>query len=185
MPVKGGYLALAGAGGLLIWSGLKGKNWSSVLKGVATGQQPSTVTTAYTIQGTSSSTSSNGNGSSNLNVTGPLGGSAKVNQGIGRVLAARYGWATGINWQALNYGWGTLESGWLTTALNGSWPSGAYGIPQAHPGNKLPKAGWPTYAGGQNSATAQILWGLEYIKQEYGSPSQVPGWLGQGGYEGY
>lgn len=56
------------------------------------------------------------------------------------------------------------ESGWSTTASNGS--SGAYGIPQALPGSKMASAGadWRT-----NPAT-QIAWGLSYIESRYGSP---------------
>ncbi|MEV0268874.1 lytic transglycosylase domain-containing protein [Hamadaea sp. NPDC050747] len=68
------------------------------------------------------------------------------------------------------------ESGWDETAENSS--SGAYGIPQALPGNKMATAGsdWRT-----NPAT-QIKWGLGYIKSVYGSPSaawahsQSTGW---------
>jgi hypothetical protein len=61
------------------------------------------------------------------------------------------------------------ESGWSNTAENPS--SGAYGIAQAlghGPTNQYP-------AGPANppvsSASAQIAWGLSYIKQTYGSPS--------------
>ena len=62
--------------------------------------------------------------------------------------------------------------------------SAAYGIPQANPGDKMASAGsdWKT-----NPAT-QIRWGLGYIKAEYGSPAQVPGWTPDGpaaGYTGY
>lgn len=68
------------------------------------------------------------------------------------------------------------ESGWRVNALNKS--SGAYGIPQALPGNKMASAGadWET-----NPAT-QIAWGLGYIGGRYGSPcgawskSQASGW---------
>jgi hypothetical protein len=67
------------------------------------------------------------------------------------------------------------ESGWNQLAANGS---GAYGIPQARPGNKMAKYGddWRT-----NPAT-QIKWGLEYIESRYNSPCgawsswQVHGW---------
>ena len=56
------------------------------------------------------------------------------------------------------------ESGWNHHAMNKS--SGAYGIPQALPGNKMASAGedWAT-----NPAT-QISWGLGYIEARYGTP---------------
>jgi hypothetical protein len=68
------------------------------------------------------------------------------------------------------------ESGWRVNAYNAS--SGAYGIPQALPGNKMASAGadWET-----NPAT-QITWGLGYIGSRYGDPcgawasSQSRGW---------
>jgi hypothetical protein len=70
----------------------------------------------------------------------------------------------------------TRESNWQTTAENSS--SGAYGIPQALPGDKMASiaSDWRT-----NPAT-QITWGLGYIKDVYGSPagawahSQATGW---------
>lgn len=57
----------------------------------------------------------------------------------------------------------TQESGWQVTATNPS--SGAYGIPQSLPADKMASAGsdWRT-----NPAT-QIKWGLGYIKDRYGS----------------
>jgi hypothetical protein len=56
------------------------------------------------------------------------------------------------------------ESGWNHLAHNPS--SGAYGIPQALPGDKMAVYGddWQT-----NPAT-QIKWGLSYIDNRYGSP---------------
>jgi hypothetical protein len=56
------------------------------------------------------------------------------------------------------------ESNWDPSAENPS--SGAYGIPQALPGDKMAAAGsdWQT-----NPAT-QIAWGLTYIRDRYGSP---------------
>ena len=56
------------------------------------------------------------------------------------------------------------ESNWRWNALNKS--SGAYGIPQSLPGNKMASAGadWRT-----NPAT-QIKWGIGYIDNRYQSP---------------
>jgi hypothetical protein len=68
------------------------------------------------------------------------------------------------------------ESGWNERAQNPS--SGAYGIPQALPGDKMSSHGsdWQT-----NPAT-QIAWGLDYIAGRYGTPcgawshSEANGW---------
>jgi hypothetical protein len=56
------------------------------------------------------------------------------------------------------------ESGWNHFAMNPS--SGAYGIPQALPGEKMASAGadWTT------NPETQIVWGLGYIEARYGSP---------------
>lgn len=74
-----------------------------------------------------------------------------------------------------SYGWGddqfsclvslwTQESGWRANALNAS--SGAYGIPQSLPAEKMSAAG----ADWRTNANTQINWGLAYIKSAYGSP---------------
>jgi TP901 family phage tail tape measure protein len=65
------------------------------------------------------------------------------------------------------------ESGWRWNAKNPT--SGAYGIPQALPASKMASAGsdW------QTNPRTQILWGLNYIRNRYGSPSAAYGdWLG-------
>ncbi|MCT9009136.1 M23 family metallopeptidase [Streptomyces rhizosphaerihabitans] len=95
-----------------------------------------------------------------------------------------------------NYGWGpgqfgplkslwNGESGWHWNAKNPS--SGAYGIPQALPAEKMASAGsdWKT------NAKTQIRWGMDYIKHrsDYGSPavayskwlSRSPHWYDDGG----
>lgn len=94
-----------------------------------------------------------------------------------------------------NYNWGPNEfgplkslwngeSGWNYKALNAS--SGAYGIPQALPASKMAAAGsdWRT------NAQTQILWGLSYIKDRYGTPAEAwgkwqarsPHWYDSGGW---
>lgn len=56
------------------------------------------------------------------------------------------------------------ESHWNVYAHNTS--SGAYGIPQALPGDKMASAG----ADWQTNPTTQITWGLGYIAGRYGTP---------------
>ena len=68
------------------------------------------------------------------------------------------------------------ESNWDETAQNPS--SGAYGIPQSLPGDKMASSGgdW------QSNPATQIHWGLEYISDRYGQPceawahSEANGW---------
>jgi hypothetical protein len=85
------------------------------------------------------------------------------------MMAIQYGWI-GAEWNALDQLW-SRESGWKNTADNPE--SHAYGIPQALPASKLPKAGQPAGLGGKSSVVAQIAWGLSYIRTRYGSPSQA------------
>jgi uncharacterized protein YabE (DUF348 family) len=56
------------------------------------------------------------------------------------------------------------ESHWNTYAQNAY--SGAYGIPQALPGNKMASHG----ADWQTNPATQIAWGLDYIAGRYGTP---------------
>lgn len=108
------------------------------------------------------------------------GASPGGNRGIGQRLAASLGW-TGNEWAALNALW-TQESGWNNLAKNPS--SGAYGIAQALPASKYPLAG---QAAGGSDPTAQIQWGLQYIRQRYGDPAaaesheKTMGWYARGG----
>lgn len=78
-------------------------------------------------------------------------------------ILASYGWGPG-EMTALNTLW-EKESNWKTTATNVS--SGAYGIVQSLPASKMATAG----ADWQTNYQTQIKWGLNYIKERYGSPS--------------
>ena len=80
---------------------------------------------------------------------------------------AAYGWGQG-QMSALETLW-TKESGWRTTATNPT--SGAYGIVQSLPATKMASVG----ADWQTNYRTQIEWGLNYIKQRYGSPSNALG----------
>jgi hypothetical protein len=66
-------------------------------------------------------------------------------------------------WSCLYSLW-ERESTWNVYAENAS--SGAYGIPQSLPGDKMASAG----ADWQTDAATQIRWGLGYIKSIYGTP---------------
>jgi len=76
-----------------------------------------------------------------------------------------YGW-TDYDFECLVNLW-NRESGWNPNAHNKS--SGAHGIPQALPASKMASEGSDYYTNGYT----QIRWGLKYIKNRYGSPSQA------------
>lgn len=87
----------------------------------------------------------------------PLGAGGDV-QALGRSLnAISFG---DQHWPALQALW-TRESNWNPQARNRS--SGACGIPQALPCSKIPDM----------SPQGQIEWGLQYIKQRYGTPTNA------------
>jgi hypothetical protein len=121
----------------------------------------------------------------NLSINSVGGGpEVRAAKNFARTALARFGWGQD-QFPALEALWNG-ESGWNYRALNRS--SGAYGIPQALPGDKMASQGpdWRT-----NAAT-QILWGLGYIKgrPDYGSPSAAyakwlsrsPHWYDDGGW---
>lgn len=90
-------------------------------------------------------------------------GSPKNNKRYARwYINKKEGWGE-TQFQCLNSLW-FHESRWVHTSTNSS--SGAYGIPQALPADKMASAGsdWKT-----NPAT-QIEWGRIYIKSRYGTP---------------
>lgn len=96
--------------------------------------------------------------------------------------------ATAQSMAASQYGWGddqfsclvslwNRESGWNVNSYNAD--SGAAGIPQALPGDKMAiiAPDWQT-----NPAT-QIAWGLAYISSSYGTPCSA--WNHSEGYNWY
>ncbi|WZH36678.1 MAG: phospholipase [Microbacterium enclense] len=83
-----------------------------------------------------------------------------------QLASEKYGWGDD-QFSCLSSLW-TKESGWNYQAYN---PSGATGIPQSLPGDKMATFGddWAT-----NAAT-QIAWGLDYISRGYGTPCSAWG----------
>ncbi|WAP51012.1 hypothetical protein OL239_13940 [Arthrobacter sp. ATA002] len=75
---------------------------------------------------------------------------------------AGHGWAA-TEMTCLNTLW-EKESNWMTSAMNAS--SGAYGIVQSLPAEKMASAGSDYLT----SYKTQINWGLGYIESRYGSP---------------
>jgi hypothetical protein len=106
--------------------------------------------------GTSGGTGSSGGGSAE---SAPSGDPKE----IALQMVLDQGWAASEFHDCLEPLW-EKESNWNHTAQNPS--SGAYGIPQSLPGDKMATHGsdWQT-----NPAT-QIAWGIDYIKDRYGNP---------------
>jgi uncharacterized protein YabE (DUF348 family) len=94
-------------------------------------------------------------------------------QDIGKNLAAARGWGSD-QFSCLYQLW-DHESGWRVDAQN---PSGAYGIPQALPGDKMAAYG----ADWQTNPTTQIKWGLDYIGGRYGTPCDAWNWWQANGW---
>ena len=184
--ISGLSVSYAAIGGILLWSGIKGNTISDTLKTVLSGQVPAqgNETIGTPEVSISSGSSLPADATSPISTNTGTTASAASNQAIAKLLAAPYGWSTGAEWTALVNLW-NHESSWSNTAQNSS--SGAFGIPQALPYSKMPKAAWPVSAGGSSvasvQASAQISWGLSYIKSEYGSP--VAAWNFDSTHAGY
>ena len=82
---------------------------------------------------------------------------------IGKEELVDFGFSESTQWPCLYDLW-ERESGWNVYAENPS--SGALGIPQSDPGNKMASVAsdWET------DPTTQIKWGLGYIQSTYGTP---------------
>lgn len=81
---------------------------------------------------------------------------------IAHAMLLRQGYSES-EWTCLDALW-TRESSWNIYASNAS--SGAYGIPQALPGDKMATFG----ADWRTNPITQISWGLSYIRSSYGTP---------------
>ena len=103
-----------------------------------------------------------GGGSLGSSPSGPGSLSPGAAQNYAASRLGAYGWSSGQMGCLISL-W-NIESGWRWNAYNAS--SGAYGIPQSLPGDKMATAGadWTT------SSSTQIEWGLGYIRSRYGSP---------------
>jgi hypothetical protein len=112
--------------------------------------------------GTSGSSATSGGSGTSYPSTGGVVVDPAGAQAYARGALGSYGWGDD-QFSCLVSLW-TQESGWRANALNAS--SGAYGIPQSLPAEKMAVAG----ADWRTNAATQINWGLAYIKSAYGSP---------------
>ena len=105
-------------------------------------------------------------GGGDAGVGGPLTPDAA--KAAAKSMLPAYGWDEG-QYQCLETMW-TRESNWNYAAENPG--SGAYGIPQSLPANKMASVASDWH----DNAVTQIKWGLGYIKERYGSPCQAWAW---------
>ena len=112
-------------------------------------------------QDSTTSSSSQTTGGTGISTTPPPSNPTAA-QSTAKAMLASFGFSDS-QWSCLYDLW-ERESTWNVYAENAA--SGAYGIPQSLPGDKMASVGsdW------QTNATTQIRWGLGYIKSVYGTP---------------
>lgn len=171
MSGKGTALGVIGAGGVFLWAGVKGYSVTQVIQDLVTGKAPvaPVASLAFNVVTPAQATLPlhPGTGSPGILAGTPVtgGGNKAANIALAQQMAAARGW-TGQEWTDLFQLWDRESARtWSPTVTNPT--SGAYGIPQSLPADKMASAGadWRT-----NPAT-QIEWGLDYIAGRYGSPS--------------
>jgi hypothetical protein len=167
--ISGIGIAAVFAGGILVWSGVRGQAVSGVFRDLISGKSPSTLKQTTPVSasglfggllgGLGSALSPTNLLSAVPSTTGGVSGTNAQNKALGQKMAAAYGWGSGAEWAALN--WIVMEeSGWSDTIVN---PGGtASGIAQNINGFG------PGYQSG--NAPQQIAWLLQYIKNRYGDP---------------
>jgi hypothetical protein len=127
---------------------------------IASNQAAAAQATQAASGGGSSGSSNSNSGSTNVQqAAAPDPGTA---QHIAYEMLPSFGFNQSTEWTCLLDLW-NQESSWLYDAEN---PSGAYGIPQSLPGDKMASAG----ADWQTNPATQIKWGLGYITGTYGTP---------------
>lgn len=113
-------------------------------------------------QNSSTASSSMTTGGTGVATTAPPSNPTAA-QATAKAMLASFGFSATTQWPCLYDLW-EQESTWNVYAENPT--SGAYGIPQSLPGDKMASAG----ADWQTNAATQIKWGLGYIKSVYGTP---------------
>jgi resuscitation-promoting factor RpfB len=162
--IDGPGLAAVTVGIVFMYGGVKGYSPIKAFENIIKGRNPNegqSNTAILTASDPNTPNSGVGVFSGDTSATGA--------KGIAQKLAIQMGhgdWTKGQLWSDWVALW-DQESGWRWNATNPT--SGAYGIPQALPADKMASAGsdWRT-----NPAT-QIKWGIGYIADRYGNPSNA------------
>lgn len=176
--VSGTAVAATAAGGILLWSGIKGASVTGSLRSLVSGKAPSGTETTPLTAVTAASTGLNSPGAAAVGTSYAGGASATAYKAYAATLLALHGWPG--QWNSFS-NLVMAESGWNPQALN---PSGAWGIAQAlgH-GTAATDAGnghnqYGNFgtsdavcrAANGGNGEAQIQWMMNYIAQKFGSP---------------
>ena len=159
--VDGPGIAAITVGIVFLYGGVKGYSPLVAFQNLIQGKNPNEKQNAIPLTASDPNTPNSGAGvfSGTVNASG--------NQKLAQQLAIKMGhgdWTTGQKWTDWVALW-NQESGWREDAKNPT--SGAFGIPQALPANKMASAG----ADWQTNPATQIKWGIGYIAGRYGNPS--------------
>jgi hypothetical protein len=135
--------------------------------------KPAMVNPSQVMASQSAAAANNSSNSGGVTAPPPDPGTA---QSIGYNMLPSFGFSQSTQWSCLLDLW-NRESGWMYDALNPV--SGAYGIPQALPADKMASvaADW------QTDPATQIRWGLGDISQTYGTPCNA--WAHEESYGWY
>lgn len=161
MAIKAGYLLAAGGGGLLLWSGLKGKNWSQTLRAVISGKNPQQLATTQAI----------------------VTSSAAFTSDSGAVGASAGGSATGnaISQDALKYSGSGYVWGGAPGSGRGNWDCSSFAnaVIGRDLGLAIPTYGAGTYHGQSHGPTTLVwlVWtGAFTIKKQDMAPGDLAVW---------
>lgn len=171
MALDGLAVFYATAGGVLLWSGIKGQTVGQTVKAVTSGDaQALSAAGAQVITGSlppgiaATAGGHGGEASGAPGDTSAHSASAAANQATARLLAVSLGhpdWIAGQQWADWVSLW-NQESSWMDEA---NPHSSARGIAQNINGYG------PGYQ--QGNLPQQIAWGIGYIADRYGSPSKA------------
>lgn len=182
--LDGVALGSIAAGGLLVYAAITGKTVLGEVRAVIKGGSPATAKATELITGTPGGATGTGDaGGGAGQVTGDAGVGGGSNQKILQSAAAKHGWGTGAQWQALQ-GVEMIEAGFSATVLGPETADGqAIGIAQALGHGTAHTAGTlgNQYGGyGLTDAQAaaansgdpvwQSIWMCNYIATVYGNP---------------